>query len=124
MIYKVMSITSENSTSSPIARHMCFGAQELVLDTLHFCMWVDTEDALGANAMDVFTSLLGHLKPSVRTKAARDIGDLSAPLAGKNCAVEGDTVPRLVRLLTHAEPPSVRAAAAGALMTCAHHSCF
>lgn len=98
-------------------------AQELVLDTLHFCMWVDTEDALAADAMSVFTALLEHSKPSIRTKAARDIGDLSSPLAGKNRAVEGDTVPRLVQLLTHAQPPSVRAAAAGALMTCAALLC-
>ena len=50
--------------------------QELILDTLHFCMRVDTINALEANAMEAFTSLLKHELPVIRAKAARDIMDL------------------------------------------------
>ena len=50
--------------------------QELILDTLHFCMRVDTQSALEANAMEAFTSLLKHELPVIRAKAARDIMDL------------------------------------------------
>ena len=50
--------------------------KELILDTLHFCMQVDTQQALDAKAMGVFTSLLKHATPSIRAKAARDIFDL------------------------------------------------
>jgi len=87
----------------------------LILDTLHFCMRVDTEKALKANAMEVFTSLLSHKDSIIRARAARDIMDLSAPLAGKNKAVEVKAVPPLVGLLKDAAP-DVKASAAGALM--------
>ena len=50
--------------------------QTLILDTLHFCMRVDTEKALKANAMEVFTSLLSHQDSVIRARAARDIMDL------------------------------------------------
>ncbi|KAH3884813.1 radial spoke head 14 homolog [Dreissena polymorpha] len=87
----------------------------LILDTLHFCMRVDTTKALNADAMTVFTSLLKHKDSAIRAKAARDIMDLSAPLAGKNKAVEVNAVPELVKLLTDSAP-DVKANAAGALM--------
>ena len=79
-------------------------------------MWVDTNDALEANGMEVFTNLLGHAASSVRMKAARDIMDLSVPLAGKDRAVDLSTVPELVKLLHPAQPACVRSSAAGALM--------
>ena len=50
--------------------------KELVLDTLHYCMKVDTEQALAAGGMEVFTSLLGHNTWEIRGKAARDIMDI------------------------------------------------
>ncbi|XP_052798462.1 radial spoke head 14 homolog [Mya arenaria] len=87
----------------------------LILDTLHFCMRVDTGKALKADAMTVFTSLLKHNDPAIRAKAARDIMDLSAPLEGKNKAVEVGCVAELVKLLADSSP-DVKANAAGALM--------
>ena len=50
--------------------------QQLVLDTLHYCMKVDTSQALEAGAMEVFTMLLAHGVWEIRGKAARDIMDL------------------------------------------------
>lgn len=90
--------------------------KEFILDTLHFCLLVSTEDALAHEGMEVFTELLSHDTPSLRAKAARDIMDLSAPLAGKDKAVEVKCVAILVALLKD-ETPDVRAKAAGALMT-------
>ncbi|KAL4225085.1 Radial spoke head 14 [Mactra antiquata] len=89
--------------------------KSLILDTLHFCMRVDTEKALKADAMQVFTSLLSHKDPVIKARAARDIMDLSAPLAGKNKAVEVEAVPKLVGLLAD-DNADVKANAAGALM--------
>ncbi|KAL5007337.1 hypothetical protein ScPMuIL_016143 [Solemya velum] len=90
--------------------------KELILDTLHYCMRVDTEQALKAGAMEVFTNLLKHDNQSIKAKAARDIMDLSVPLNGKNKAVEVQTVPELVCLLKDSNP-DVRANVSGALMT-------
>ncbi|RDD44693.1 Radial spoke head 14-like protein [Trichoplax sp. H2] len=89
--------------------------REVILDTLHSCMFIDTDQALEASAMSAFTMLLSHDRPSIRCKAARDIMDLSFPLDGKRKACEENTIPSLVILLRddHAE---VRAKAAGALM--------
>ncbi|KAK7475793.1 hypothetical protein BaRGS_00032939 [Batillaria attramentaria] len=90
--------------------------KKLILDTLHFCMRVDTEKALKADAMTAFTELLSHKNSGIRAKAARDIMDLSVPLDGKNKAVECGSVPPLIELLK--DPLSdVRANAAGAIMT-------
>ncbi|XP_074660858.1 radial spoke head 14 homolog [Tubulanus polymorphus] len=90
--------------------------KELILDTLHYCMRVDTVDALSNEAMQEFTKLLQHQSPIIRAKAARDIMDLSVPLAGKNKAVEVKALPSLVGLLTDSEA-SVRASSAGAIAT-------
>ncbi|CAH1787094.1 unnamed protein product [Owenia fusiformis] len=90
--------------------------KELILDTLHFCMRVDTTNALNANAMQVYTDLLAHELTSVRAKTARDIMDLSVPLAGKDFAVNVGTVEKLIGLLQDSDPV-VRANAAGGLMT-------
>lgn len=49
---------------------------ELILDTLHFCMFVDTRQALQSKAMSVFTNLLSHDSAAIKSKAARDIFDL------------------------------------------------
>lgn len=89
--------------------------KKLILDTLHFCLLVDTEKALKAGAMEIFTSLLSHNDPVIRARAARDIMDLSAPLDGKNKAVEVHSVTPLVGLLKDSSP-DVKASAAGALM--------
>lgn len=86
----------------------------LILDTLHFCMQVDTEQALAAKAMAVFTDLLKHTSKEIRAKAARDIFDLSIPLGGKKEALTLDTIPLLVSLLKD-EDAKVKAKAALAL---------
>ncbi|XP_050407994.1 radial spoke head 14 homolog [Patella vulgata] len=90
--------------------------KELILDTLHYCMRVDTSKALASDAMKTFTSLLKHEIPVIRSKAARDIMDLSIPLAGKDKAVEEEAVPELINLLND-ESADVIANAAGAIMT-------
>ncbi|KAL3841941.1 hypothetical protein ACJMK2_020018 [Sinanodonta woodiana] len=90
--------------------------KELILDTLHFCLRVDTDKALKSGAMEVFTELLQHSSPVIRAKAARDIMDLSVILEGKDKAVEVEAIPALISLLKD-ESPDVRANAAGALMT-------
>ncbi|XP_046331630.1 radial spoke head 14 homolog [Haliotis rufescens] len=90
--------------------------KEMILDTLHYCMRVDTKKALAAGAMETFTQLLAHDSEVIRAKAARDIMDLSVPLDGKNKAVEVESVAALVEMLKDATP-DVRANAAGALMT-------
>ena len=48
----------------------------MILNTLHYCMRVDTEKALKAGAMQAFTYLLGHKDHTIRAKAACDIMDL------------------------------------------------
>lgn len=73
--------------------------RELILDTLHFCMQVDTNQALEAKAMEIFTNLLKHDSETIRAKAARDIFDLSIPLEGKNEALKLETISLLVNLL-------------------------
>nr|XP_018670222.1 radial spoke protein ARM37 isoform X1 [Ciona intestinalis] len=93
--------------------------KELILDTLHFCMRVDAENALKSGVMPVLTELLDHSDPSVRGAAARDMMDVSVTLAGKEAACEdASIVPLLVRLLTDVDA-SVKSSAAGALMTIA-----
>lgn len=89
--------------------------KELILDTLHFSLAVDTEAALSNDAMQVFTDLLTHDSVIIRAKAARDIMDLSVPLAGKDKAVEVKCIPRLVQLLAD-ENPDVRGSAIAAIM--------
>ena len=61
-----------------------------MLDTLHYCMKVDTEQALKAGAMDVFTTLLKHDSWEIRGKAARDIMDIRF-LYNKNLYKNSDT---------------------------------
>ncbi len=46
------------------------------MDTLHYCMRVNTDHALKNEGMEVFTSLLSHESSIIRAKAARDIMDL------------------------------------------------
>ena len=53
-----------------------FALQELILDTLHYCMTIETQSALESEAMESFTKLLSHKSETIRAKAARDIMDL------------------------------------------------
>ena len=50
--------------------------QELILDTLHYCMTIETQSALESGAMESFTKLLSHKTATIRAKAARDVMDL------------------------------------------------
>lgn len=92
--------------------------KDMILDTLHFCMQVDTTQALQAKAMGVFTDLLKHESKVIRAKAARDIFDLTIPLEGKNEALTLETVPLLVTLLKD-DDPTVKCKSALALETIA-----
>lgn len=85
-----------------------------ILDSLHFCLMVNTEDALNANAMTIFKSLLPHPISNIRMKAARNIMNLSIPLRGKIEAVKQGVVSPLILLLSD-DYAFVRAKAAGAL---------
>jgi hypothetical protein len=50
----------------------------MILDTLHFCMFsIDTKQALDAKALNVFTDLLKHESAFIRSKAARNIFDIT-----------------------------------------------
>ncbi|XP_078082967.1 radial spoke head 14 homolog [Mustelus asterias] len=89
--------------------------QELILKTLHFCLLVDTKQALDANGISVLKTKLTHSSPIIRTLAAQDLMDISVPLEGKNKVCNEEVIPILVELLNDSEP-EVRAAAAGALM--------
>lgn len=48
----------------------------LILDELHFCMGIETTDALAAEGMETFTALLIHENPEIRSRAARNIMDI------------------------------------------------
>lgn len=48
----------------------------LILDELHFCMAIDTTDALATEGMETFTALLIHDSAEIRGRAARNIMDL------------------------------------------------
>lgn len=65
-------IIHKKSTSTA----MLLFPQETILDTLHFCMKINTTEALKSNAMEIFTYLLSHENTNIRSKAARDIMDL------------------------------------------------
>ncbi|BFZ15849.1 hypothetical protein BsWGS_18888 [Bradybaena similaris] len=89
--------------------------KEIILDILHYCTAVDTDSALEAGAMEALTTLLKHHLAVVRAKAARDIMDLSVPLAGKEKAVACGALPLLKDMLTDTAT-EVRAKAASAIM--------
>lgn len=92
--------------------------KEYVFDTLHFCMKIDTKDALESFGMEIFTKYLKSPIVSLRAKAARNIMGLSRSLPGKNKAVEVKCMPLLVELLSD-EDTDVRAFSAAAIMSIA-----
>jgi len=47
-----------------------------ILDELHFCMNIETKDALATKGMDTFTALLQHSDPEIKSRSARNIMDL------------------------------------------------
>ncbi|XP_058888838.1 radial spoke head 14 homolog isoform X2 [Acipenser ruthenus] len=90
--------------------------QELILDTLHFCLCVDASEALASEAVSVLKEKLSHHSACIRSKAARALMDISMPLEGKNKLCEEEVIPILVNLLGDPSP-EVAASAAGALMS-------
>lgn len=90
--------------------------QELILDTLHFCLCVDASEALASEAVSVLKEKLTHRSARIRSKAARALMDISVPLEGKNKLCEEEVIPILVTLLGDPSP-EVAASAAGALMS-------
>lgn len=90
--------------------------QELILDTLHFCLCVDASEALASEAVSVLKEKLSHRSARIRSKAARALMDISVPLEGKNKLCEEEVIPILVTLLGDPSP-EVAASAAGALMS-------
>lgn len=71
----------------------------IILETLHFCMKIDTQQALDAKAMSVFTELLHSKSADIKARAAADIFDLCIPLQGKQEALQHATVQALAGLL-------------------------
>ena len=92
--------------------------KELVLDELHNCMKVDTAVPLRCGAMQAFTALLGHPAAGTAARAARNVMDLSLPLAGKEQACDLGAVAALIALLRAPDgAPEVKMAACAALMS-------
>ncbi|XP_051888123.1 radial spoke head 14 homolog [Pristis pectinata] len=89
--------------------------QELILKTLHFCLLVDTKQALDAEGVTVLKSKLTHFSEAIKSLAAQALMDISAPLEGKDQICEEEVIPILVELLSDPNH-EVRATAAGALM--------
>ncbi|XP_041079479.1 radial spoke head 14 homolog [Polyodon spathula] len=90
--------------------------QELILDTLHFCLCVDTSEALATETVSVLKEKLSHCSGRICSKAARALMDISVPLEGKLKLCEEEVIPILVNLLGDPSP-EVAASAAGALMS-------
>ncbi|MBN3284458.1 RSP14 protein, partial [Polyodon spathula] len=90
--------------------------KELILDTLHFCLCVDTSEALATETVSVLKEKLSHCSGRIRSKAARALMDISVPLEGKLKLCEEEVIPILVNLLGDPSP-EVAASAAGALMS-------
>ncbi|XP_073530187.1 radial spoke head 14 homolog isoform X2 [Phyllobates terribilis] len=89
--------------------------QEVILETLHFCLQADASQALGAGAVMVLKEKLSHPLVSVRRKAACVLMEICVPLEGKGSVCKAEVIPLLVQLLDDSDA-EVRANVAGALM--------
>ncbi|CAF0797239.1 unnamed protein product, partial [Didymodactylos carnosus] len=92
--------------------------KEIILNTLHYCLMIDKEQALEANCMSVLTNLLTHPTTKIKTLAALDIFHLSLALKGKEQAVDLGTIDHLVEFLD-SESDELRSKAAVALASIA-----
>ncbi|CAH8493817.1 unnamed protein product [Schistosoma turkestanicum] len=86
----------------------------IVLDTLYHCFSFETEEGLNAGGIPLFTKLLTHSNPEIRTRAAQNILRLCVNQRGKQEALDYETIPALVGLLND-QHEDVRAFSAGAL---------
>ncbi|KAG8455842.1 hypothetical protein GDO86_001875 [Hymenochirus boettgeri] len=91
------------------------GIQELILETLHFCLQADSLQALNAGAVGILKKKLKHPSEEIRRMAAGAIMEICVPLAGKETVCNEEVVPILVQVLEDSNM-EVRANAAGALM--------
>ncbi|XP_077149918.1 radial spoke head 14 homolog isoform X1 [Ranitomeya variabilis] len=89
--------------------------QEVILETLHFCLQADASQALGAGAVMVLKEKLSHPLVSIRRKAACALMEICVPLEGKESVCKAEVIPLLVQLLDDSDA-EVRANVAGALM--------
>ncbi|XP_069475951.1 radial spoke head 14 homolog [Ambystoma mexicanum] len=89
--------------------------QELILDTLHFCLNVEACEAIRAGAVSTLKAKLTHPSVAIRSKAAYALMGICVPLVGKQLVCDEGVIPILVDLLGDADA-EVRANAAGALM--------
>ncbi|XP_075071511.1 radial spoke head 14 homolog [Mixophyes fleayi] len=89
--------------------------QEVILDTLHFCLQADVTQALSAGAVSILKGKLSHPLVGIRRKAACALMEICVPLEGKESVCQANMVPLLVLLLEDGDT-EVRANAAGALM--------
>ncbi|XP_039627624.1 radial spoke head 14 homolog [Polypterus senegalus] len=89
--------------------------QEIILDTLHFCLRVNVSQALASGAISILKEKLLHDSVAIRSKAAQALMGICVPLEGKNEVCKQNIIPILVRLLKD-KHPEVAAKAAGSLM--------
>ncbi|XP_012604747.1 radial spoke head 14 homolog [Microcebus murinus] len=88
--------------------------QELILDTLAYCLQEDATEALGSRVVPFLKQLLLSASDTIRAKAACTLMAVSIPLQGKNQVWEYGVIPILVHLLKD-DMDEVQANAAGAL---------
>ncbi|KAF5402754.1 hypothetical protein PHET_03647 [Paragonimus heterotremus] len=86
----------------------------VVLDTLNHCLSLDTDKGLMSGGMKLFTQLLAHSSKEVRSRAAQNILRLCVNPIGKQEALDNETIPALVALLTD-DCEKVKASVTGAL---------
>ncbi|KAM3939541.1 radial spoke head 14 homolog [Leptodactylus fuscus] len=89
--------------------------QEVILDTLHFCLQADAAQALAAGAVMILKEKLSHPLVSIRRKAACALMEICVPMEGKESVCKAEVIPLLVHLLDDSDA-EVRANVAGALM--------
>ncbi|XP_072271668.1 radial spoke head 14 homolog [Pyxicephalus adspersus] len=89
--------------------------QELILETLHFCLQADATQALNAGAVPILKEKLSHPLVGIKRKAVCALMEICVPLEGKESVCKAEVVPIFVQLLEDGDA-EVRASAAGALM--------
>nr|XP_020852266.1 radial spoke head 14 homolog isoform X2 [Phascolarctos cinereus] len=89
--------------------------QELILDTLYFCLRWDASPALQSKAVPILREKLSDPNENIRSKAAHALMAICMPREGKNQVWDYGVIPLLVLLLDDFSI-DVKANAAGALM--------
>ncbi|XP_074062533.1 radial spoke head 14 homolog isoform X2 [Macrotis lagotis] len=89
--------------------------QELILDTLYFCIQLDATQALQAKGVPILRENLNSPNKNIRSKAAHALIAICIPQEGKNLVEDHDVIEVLVKLLENSSN-EVKGNAAGALM--------